>query len=347
MNYSRVFVSGLGYELAPDVISSTQLEQRLLPLYQKFRIPHGQLAALTGIKERRWWPAGFKVADGAVSAARKALATSGIALNDIGALIYTGVCREQHEPATACRVASQLGTSSQTVIYDISNACLGVLSGMLDVANRIELGQIRAGMVVACESAREIVEASIKRLLQAPSMQGFAGSLATLTGGSGAVAVVLSDAQLAPADAHRLRGATVLSAPKHHDLCHWGMSLAGEGLYRDEMRTDAVSLLKHGVVLAQDTWQQFLHQQGWHVGKVDKVICHQVGQANRRQVLTALDIAPEREYPTFASLGNMGSVSLPASAAIAAEQGFLLPGDRVGWLGIGSGLNCMMLALEW
>ena len=30
-------------------------------------------------------------------------------------------------------------------VYDVSNACLGVLNGMVDIANRIELGQIRAG----------------------------------------------------------------------------------------------------------------------------------------------------------------------------------------------------------
>ncbi|MCL1036750.1 3-oxoacyl-ACP synthase III [Shewanella submarina] len=347
MNYSRVFVSGLGYELAPDIISSTQLEQRLQPLYEKFRIPPGQLAALTGIEQRRWWPKGFKVSDGAVSAARKALSASGVAISDIGALIYTGVCREQHEPATACRVAAELGTSRQTVVYDISNACLGVLSGMLDVANRIELGQIRAGVVVACESARDIVESSINKLLKVPTMQGFASTLATLTGGSGGVAVVLTDASLASAGAHKLRGATQLSAPEHNGLCHWGMAPAGEDLYRDEMRTDAVSLLKHGVALAQDTWQQFLTQNAWSHEQVDKVICHQVGEANRKQVLSALDIPVDKEFPTFARLGNMGSVALPASAAMASEQGFLKPGDKVGFLGIGSGLNCMMLALEW
>ena len=46
-------------------------------------------------------------------------------------------------------------------------------------------------------------------------------------------------------------------------------------------------------------------------------------------------------------LGNIGTVSLPITAAIAEERGFLEPGDRVGWLGIGSGLNCLMLGIEW
>ena len=46
-------------------------------------------------------------------------------------------------------------------------------------------------------------------------------------------------------------------------------------------------------------------------------------------------------------LGNMGTVSLPITAAIAKERDFLLPGDIVGFLGIGSGLNCLMLAIQW
>jgi acyl-CoA:acyl-CoA alkyltransferase len=43
----------------------------------------------------------------------------------------------------------------------------------------------------------------------------------------------------------------------------------------------------------------------------------------------------------------VGTVSLPITAAIAHERGFLAPGDTVGFLGIGSGLNCLMLGIEW
>jgi 3-oxoacyl-[acyl-carrier-protein] synthase III len=59
MKYSRVYVDAIGYELAPEVISSAELEHRLVPLYEKLKIPAGQLEAWTGITERRWWPAGY------------------------------------------------------------------------------------------------------------------------------------------------------------------------------------------------------------------------------------------------------------------------------------------------
>lgn len=349
MKYSRVFINSLAYELAPVVVSSSELESRLAPLYQKFRIPMGQLAALTGITERRWWPKGHQLSDGAINAAHKAIAETGIDVAELGALVYTGVCRDQHEPATACRIAAALGVSKDTAIYDISNACLGVLSGILDIANRIELGQIKAGMVVSCESARDIVEVTIDNMLADPTMQNFAQSLATLTGGSGAVALILTDGSLPLTNLrqHQLLGASHLSAPQHHQLCQWGLQEVGHNIYREFMRTDAVTLLKEGVELAKHTWEHFLAQRNWLVEQVDKVICHQVGASNRKQVLSALNIPPEKEFPTYQLLGNMGTVSLPVTAAMAHDQGFLRPGDQVSFLGIGSGLNCMMLGIKW
>ena len=349
MKYNRVFINSLAYELAPEVVTSSALESQLAPLYQKYRIPMGQLATLTGIEERRWWPKNYLVSDGALAAARKVIDETGVNLDDIGAVIYTGVCRDQHEPATACRVAGELGVSNKTIIYDISNACLGVLSGMLDIANRIELGQIKAGLVVSCESARHIVEVTINELLTDPTMQNYAKSLATLTGGSGAVAVLLTDGTIPLKNnrQHQLLGASQLSAPEHYDLCQWGLNEVGPQLYREYMRTDAVTLLKEGVLLAKDTWDHFLSQRQWTSEQVDKVICHQVGAANQKQVLSALAIPTEKEFPTYRYLGNMGTVSLPVTAAMADEQGFLSAGENVSFLGIGSGLNCMMLGLKW
>src|SRR5207237_7453867 len=206
MNYSRVFIDSLGYELPPVVVTSQELEERLRPMYQALRIPEGQLEALTGIVERRWWEAGFPVSQGAVAAAHKALNNSRVPAGDIDTLIYAGVCREQFEPATACRVAADLGVSPSAAVYDISNACLGVLNGILDIANRIELGQIRAGMVVSCETAREINDIMIERMLAEPNMELFKTSLATLTGGSGAVAVLLTDGSFGTERRRRLVG---------------------------------------------------------------------------------------------------------------------------------------------
>jgi len=113
------------------------------------------------------------------------------------------------------------------------------------------------------------------------------------------------------------------------------------------MSTDSVSVLKHGAKLGVGTWGAFLKKMGWAIDRVDKVICHQVGEGHRDTMLRELGIAPEKDYSTFKYLGNMGTASLPMTAAIAHQRNFLKQGDYVGFLGIGSGLNCLMIGWEW
>lgn len=347
MRYSKVYIESFGYELAPVVVTSSELETRLEPLYRALHFPQGQLQVLTGIRERRWWEPRYELSRGAIAAGKKALSESNLSPKDIGAVIYAGVCRERFEPATACRVAAGLGIRGNTTVLDISNACLGVLNGMLDIANRIELGQIRAGLVVSCESSREINETMIKRMLEERSMERFTSSLATLTGGSGAVAVLLTDGSFSGTTGRKLRGAYAMAAPEHHALCLWGVQPDDQGNLIQYMSTDAVSVLNHGVELGRKTWAGFLPEMGWSTDQVDRVVCHQVGSAHQETILKTLGIAAEKDYTTFEFLGNMGTVSLPLTAALADQREILMPKDRVALLGIGSGLNCLMLGVDW
>lgn len=347
MNYSRVVMNAIGYELAPVVVSSEELEERLEAVYEALRMPAGQLEALTGIRERRWWESDFSLSKGAVLAGQKALDASGIHAGELGVLIYAGVNRENFEPATACKVAADLGLRGDVAVYDLSNACLGLLNAMVDIANRIELGQIRAGIAVSCETAREINDIMIDRMIEDPTMDVFTKSLATLTGGSGAVAIVLSDGSFGAPHHHQMVGGVNWAHPEFNDLCRWGLeSRNGHGVV-PFMSTDAVSVLKNGVVLGEETWRAFTEELGWSGDAVDKVICHQVGNANRDTILKTIGVPRSKDFSTYEFLGNMGTVSLPLTAALAEERNFLHPGDRVAFLGIGSGLNCLMLGFEW
>ena len=49
MRYSRVHLESIGYELAPVVVSTTELENRLAPVYKSLGMALGQLELLTGL----------------------------------------------------------------------------------------------------------------------------------------------------------------------------------------------------------------------------------------------------------------------------------------------------------
>lgn len=344
MNYSDVYIESIGYELAPNVVDSSDLEARLAPVYEKLHFQPGQLEALTGIRERRYWDPGFRMSTGAIAAGRKALSRTALSPDSIGMLIYAGVCRDNLEPATACAVANALQIGPDALVYDVSNACLGVVNGMIQIANAIETGQVSAGMVVSCESARQIVDTTIERLLASADMEMFKLTIATLTGGSGAVAVILTSKELSTGN-HRLVGGVARNATVHHELCTWGPDTGIPASAPLIMETDSVGVLKYGVTLGVETYRDFRENLG--PPEPDKIICHQVGSAHQKTVLAAIGIPVEKDFTTFQYLGNIGTVSLPLTAAIADERGFLEPGDLVGLFGIGSGLNCLLMAVQW
>ncbi|PLX95319.1 MAG: 3-oxoacyl-ACP synthase III, partial [Desulfuromonas sp.] len=190
-------------------------------------------------------------------------------------------------------------------------------------------------------------EIMIRRMLDNPTMEMFSLSLATLTGCSGAVAVLLTDGTFASSKSRKLVGGVTITAPEHHKLCNWGLKNEGEGNFSEYMRTDAVNIMKYGVALGKVTWDAFLDKIQCRGEEINKVICHQVGEANQKLILKTLGIPLENDFSTFPYLGNMGTCSLPITAAIAKEREFMHPGDTVGFLGIGSGLNCMMMAIQW
>ena len=348
MQYRNVCLESFGYTLPDEIVSSEEIEHRLEPLYSRLRLPEGRLQLMTGIRERRFWEAGVLPSEISVASCENALRAAEIDRGYVGALIHASVCRDYLEPATACGVHHRLGLSPDCLVYDVSNACLGLLNGMLQVANMIELGQIRAGLVVGTESSRQLVETTIEKLNQDESLtrSDIKLAVASLTIGSGSCAVLLTDRELSCTD-NRLCAATARAHTDFHQLCHSGQDEAvGSGL-QPLMRTDAERLMREGIATGVQTFPNFLREAEWTVDDIDKTFCHQVGSAHRKLMLEALGLGVQRDFATLEWLGNTGSVALPTTMAIGLEQGYAGSGDRLGMLGIGSGINCVMLAVHW
>jgi 3-oxoacyl-[acyl-carrier-protein] synthase-3 len=344
MKFNHVSLHGFGYELPPRVVTSARLEERLAPLYERLKLPPGRLEMMSGIAERRFWNEGARPSDGAAMAGRKAIAASGIDPAELECLFFTGVSRDMMEPATATFVHRRLGLPEKCLVYDISNACLGFLNGMVTLGGMIELGLVGNGLIVSGETAEDLVESTISGLLDDHSLtrKTIKNSFASLTIGSGAVALVMGDARLRDSG-HKLRTATCRANTSFNDLCQGGQVSASGTL----MATDSEELLKRGVETAAATWGDFQVDSGWDPDSIARFFCHQVGSAHARLLFDTLGLDQARNYETLARLGNVGSVSAPITMAMGIEEGKLKNGERAAVLGIGSGINCLMLGIEW
>ncbi|MCG8563524.1 MAG: 3-oxoacyl-ACP synthase III [Desulfobacterales bacterium] len=350
MKYSKVCIQAFGYELAPHVVTSEEIEARIKPFFHRMGFEPGQLVALTGIRERRFWDVDHTLAEPAAKAGLKALEEGGISPKDLGTVVYCGIGMDGFEPSTACGVADQLGVGPETQVYDVRTACLGAVTGMVQVANEIELGHIKAGLVVSCETARQIVDSTINEINANKSVDFYKEAVATMTGGSGAAAVLLTDGTLGDPGVrpHRIKGGVLRNAIRHHGLCRWGFEEKGmPTTSRVIMRTDGQGVMENGLALARKTFAKFRAEFNLGPDQPDKFIGHQVGSLHHQNFYNSLGLDIKKDFCTYPFLGNVGTVSMPITAAIADERGFLEPDDFVALMGIGSGLNCYMLGVEW
>ena len=338
MRYENVCIEGMGYFIPEHVVTTQWIEDQLAPLYEGLHIPEGRIEQLTHIRERRWFDPGVTFAEAASWAGERALDDAGVTADEVQFLINTSVCRDYLEPSTAVIVHHKLGLPPTAANFDLTNACVGFLNGMTVAANMIELGQIDTALIVSAEGVREGQQATIARLLDnPPDMAALRENLASFTLGSGSVAMVLTHSKKSRTG-KRLIGGYTYAQTQFHDLC-----VAGP----DWMRTDSSTLLREGLVTIDHAWRGFLQETGWTTAMVDRLFTHQVSERQRVMGIRMVGLPQGIDYPTLTTLGNIASVSCPLCMAMARDDGFLADGHRVAMVGVGSGINSIVLGVQW
>lgn len=338
MKFSEVHIEGLGVIDAPIRVESEMLEMGFQDTLRRLGSKPGLIRSLTGVVARRFFEDGVQPSWAATEAARRAIHDAQIPAGAIGLIISTSVSKDYIEPSIASSVHGNLGLSPSCLNFDVGNACLAFLNAMEVASMMIEARQIQYALIVAGESSRLPVESTV-RLLSAPTttQQDLRDHFATLTLGSGGVAMVLSHRDIARKP-HRFLGGVSRAATHQNHLCR------GQ---KDHMITDARGLLDAGVELARQTFEAARTEMGWSREVLDALMMHQVGSVHFDTILRTVGLDVEKALVTYAEYGNMGPASIPTTLAKAVEQGRVKSGDRIALMGIGSGLNCAMMEAVW
>lgn len=339
MLFKNIAILGLECVDAPHVIPSSQIVAELAPTLDRFGMRHDLLEQVAGIQERRYWDEGAMPSDGATLAAEKVLESTGIDRKKVGVLVNSSVCRDYLEPSTACIVHGNIGLSPECLNYDLGNACLAFLNSIEMVSVMLEKGAVDYAMIVDGESSRPVTEATIERLLRPDATADqVRNQFASLTLGSGAVAMILGRADEHPNCSHRYLGGVNHADTQHRLLCRGWM---------DWMETDTRGILEGGVKLAGLTWAKARKTLGWVADQLDEIVLHQVSQVHTATLIKALGLDPAKSLLTFPKFGNIGPASVPMTLRKAIEKGRVKEGDRCALMGIGSGLNCTFAEVVW
>ncbi len=337
--YSRI--RAVQSHIEGDPVSSADLEVSL-NLEERFGIETGTLEQLTGIKTRYLVDhEKVKPHELAHSAAVDALDQADIDPESLDVIIFASVARDYTEPSTAHLVQEKLGAAN-AFVFDISNACLGIMNGILVLDSLIAAGRCRTGLVCGGEIAGPCVDATSEKIRQAKSAEELYLLFAALTIGDAGAAIVLEPKQGDEPE----RGFVAFefaSHGEHHDVCVIP-ALSDKPM----METDSSRLIEEGSRIAVDVLDRLLEKSNWTRDDIDLVIPHQVSRpANLKTICERCGIPEEKMVMTLGECGNTGSTALPLALAKAVETGRLEPGMKVWLAGIGSGISHGFASMVW
>lgn len=148
------------------------------------------LERVSGVRYRRRCAPGEDSFSMATAAARGALDNSRYDAADLDVIISCSITRIRDgeftvEPSFALMLRNELGAAG-AIHFDVSNACAGMLSGVLVLDRMIRAGIVKRGLVVSGEYITPIADTAVREMSEKYDPQ-----FASLTVGDGAAAVVL------------------------------------------------------------------------------------------------------------------------------------------------------------
>ncbi len=340
MIYKNVVIQNTAQYLPEKYLSSDDIELELKEVYERLKLPFGRLELMTGIEKRGYWDRGHRPSELSVKAARVLSEKDHYNPKEIDLVIHCSVCRDFLEPATASVIHHELSLRDDCMMFDLSNACLGVLNAVILASNMIETGQIRKALLVSGENSGPLLWETIHHLKNDPNLnrKSIKKYLANFTIGSAASAWLLGHKD--DCQGHQILGGSQLTDSSANNLCQ------GSGNTDSlMMETDATVLLEAGLELARMNWKSTLDTLQCGPRDFDFYVPHQVGRAHETGLAEKLEIDQKKIISTFSFMGNTGSAAVPTAfdTMISTQN---TTGKRVALLGIGSGLSSIMLGVQ-
>jgi acyl-CoA:acyl-CoA alkyltransferase len=315
-------LAGVEVHLPERCVSSAELQDRVGP----FRPPPGLVERLTGIRSRHLAADGEQASDLAVAAARKLLASTGTAPDEIDLLLFASASQDLVEPATAHIVAEGLELSCP--VMDVKNACNSVLNG-LEVADAlIGTGRYRRVLVASGETPSRAVRWEV------PDLRAFLRAFPGYTL-SDAGAALLVEA-----------GEGILGFGFTAESRHWAagtLAAGGSRHPRDVEHTyfamDAARLKAAFLDVGTGVLDATLERCGIGWDDCAVVAVHQVSLPYLEVFAAGAGVPRDRLVVTVDGHGNCASASLPLQLVTARELGRCGPGDLVALVGLAGGVS--------
>ena len=294
----------------------------------KFGVAETLIEDTLGINELRHSALNDKPSDLAVEAAEEALARAEINPDHIDLIIFCGIEGDYVEPSTAHNIQHRLGLKG--ICFDVSNACLGFMSGIQIANDMIGSGSARYALVCTGERPSVISKAVIRKLQRTRNSSDFKNKLGMLSVGDAGGAMIIGPRE----GGHGFVHFGAASIGKHSQLCYYKMH--GDDV-DGQMVMGRICALT--INLHERVFNQTIEQLGWSSSKIACCITHQVGRRPFEMLSDAFRVVEKKMARTYPDLGNITSATLPVNLSLALERGELKSGEVVYVALSGSGIS--------
>lgn len=326
-----VKLSGLGWYLPERRVTNEEIGQRLA-------IPAEWIERASGVRERRRATTETAV-QMASAAACKALATAGLRLDDLDAIVGASTAPEQAIPCTAALVQRALGApEGKSACFDINATCLSFAFALHAVAHLVAAGVYQHVLIFSSELASRSLNPNER---ESYVLFGDAAAAAIVSrsapGEASAVHVARFETYSSGADATRIIGGGTLHHPN-------------DPLTTPEMNLFSMNgraIFKQAGRLIEPFLDDFLERAAWRREEIDVVVPHQASGHAVNMLTGRLGFRPEQVALNLAERGNCISASIPLALAEAVHAGRIRRGQKVLLVGTGAGLTLGAMALTF
>ena len=328
-NFSLTRIAGTGSYVPARSIGNAEVASRL-------GIDEQYIVRMSGIRTRYWADDHEDCSYLAERAARRAVESAGVNLEEVDAILVSTTSPDKVFPSTACLLQQRLGLR-HAAAFDLSASCSGFLYGLSMADRFIRSNQFQRCLVVAAE-----VKSRHLNL-------GDVGTSILFGDGAGAAVVVKGDGQKSGIIKIRLCSdgshADLVKIPAGGSRLPTSHDTIVKGLHGLHLRGGV--LFRVAVKRLSSAMRELFNEENVTADEISRVIFHQANSRMLNRLIDRLGVKRDRLFSVIDQFGNTSSASLPMAMDCANRQGCLKPGDLILLGTFGGGLTWGTALVRW
>ena len=326
MSHSYSRITGTGSYLPPRRVTNAELAAELGQ--RGIETSDEWIVERTGIRARHFAAPEVTSSDLGAEAARRALASAGVAPAQVDLIIVATSTPDMVFPSAAAILQNKLGIAGCPA-FDVQAVCSGFVYALTVADAMIRTGSATTALVIGAEVFSRILD--------------FNDRTTCVLFGDGAGAVVLQASETPG----------ILATDLHADgkhvgiLCVPGTVSGGQVMGDPLLKMDGQAVFKLAVGVLEDAARATLAKAGLADTDIDWLIPHQANIRIMQSTAKKLKLPLDKLVVTVDQHGNTSAASIPLALDAAVREGKVKKGDTLMLEGVGGGFTWGAVLLNY